>query len=238
MTKDDGFFFCRRRRPLSQSKVFSIFFGHWGSSFRPSFGKRWEQKKERKKREKKKGEEEEEEEEKKRIGKRERERHLSSKSKRDFDVNVRIMSSAFQKLASEKRRAWALAQRAKAALLRRSDGKTKGIPTPPNPDPHPREIYFPNLQLRLVPPTEEARARGVEVATFITTPNVTKTEVKAFLTQVHGIEVLRVDTANYEGKKKRNLERGTWFRKPDYKKVYVTLGERWFPPERFCVPNK
>ena len=167
-----------------------------------------------------------------------RERHLSSKSKRNFDVNVRIMSSAFQKLASEKRRAWALAQRAKAALLRRSDGKTKGIPTPPNPDPHPREIYFPNLQLRLVPPTEEARARGVEVATFITTPNVTKTEVKAFLTQVHGIEVLRVDTANYEGKKKRNLERGTWFRKPDYKKVYVTLGERWFPPERFCVPNK
>ncbi len=169
-----------------------------------------------------------------------RERHLSSKSKRDFDVNVRMSSSssAFQKLASEKRRAWALAQRAKAALLRRSDGKTKGIPTPPNPDPHPREIYFPNLQLRLVPPTEEARARGVEVATFITTPNVTKTEVKAFLTQVHGIEVLRVDTANYEGKKKRNLERGTWFRKPDYKKVYVTLGERWFPPERFCVPNK
>ena len=176
--------------------------------------------------------------EKKNWKKRERERHLYSKSKRDFDVNVRIMSSAFQKLASEKRRAWALAQRAKAALLRRSDGKTKGIPTPPNPDPHPREIYFPNLQLRLVPPTEEARARGVEVATFITTPNVTKTEVKAFLTQVHGIEVLRVDTANYEGKKKRNLERGTWFRKPDYKKVYVTLGERWFPPERFCVPNK
>jgi len=210
---------------------------YWGwSSFRPSFGKRWEQKKERKKkgrrrrrRRRRKKELEKE---------RERERHLYSKSKRDFDVNVRIMSSAFQKLASEKRRAWALAQRAKAALLRRSDGKTKGIPTPPNPDPHPREIYFPNLQLRLVPPTEEARARGVEVATFITTPNVTKTEVKAFLTQVHGIEVLRVDTANYEGKKKRNLERGTWFRKPDYKKVYVTLGERWFPPERFCVPNK
>ena len=233
MTKDDGFFFVVVV-VLSQSKVFSIFFGHWGSSFRPSFGKRWEQKKERKKRGGGGGGGGE----KKNWKKRERERHLYSKSKRDFDVNVRIMSSAFQKLASEKRRAWALAQRAKAALLRRSDGKTKGIPTPPNPDPHPREIYFPNLQLRLVPPTEEARARGVEVATFITTPNVTKTEVKAFLTQVHGIEVLRVDTANYEGKKKRNLERGTWFRKPDYKKVYVTLGERWFPPERFCVPNK
>ena len=217
-----------------KAKFFLFFLGIGGWSFRPSFGKRWEQKKERKKRGGGGGGGGE----KKNWKKRERERHLYSKSKRDFDVNVRIMSSAFQKLASEKRRAWALAQRAKAALLRRSDGKTKGIPTPPNPDPHPREIYFPNLQLRLVPPTEEARARGVEVATFITTPNVTKTEVKAFLTQVHGIEVLRVDTANYEGKKKRNLERGTWFRKPDYKKVYVTLGERWFPPERFCVPNK
>ena len=237
MTKDDGFFLSSSSSSL-KAKFFLFFLGIcWGwSSFRPSFGKRWEQKKERKKkgrrrrrRRRRKKELEKE---------RERERHLYSKSKRDFDVNVRIMSSAFQKLASEKRRAWARAQRAKAALLRRSDGKTKGIPTPPNPDPHPREIYFPNLQLRLVPPTEEARARGVEVATFITTPNVTKTEVKAFLTQVHGIEVLRVDTANYEGKKKRNLERGTWFRKPDYKKVYVTLGERWFPPERFCVPNK
>ena len=48
--------------------------------------------------------------------------------------------------------------------------------------PASERFYFPNLQLRLVPPTEEARARGVEVATFITTPNVTKTEVKAFLT--------------------------------------------------------
>ena len=48
MTKDDGFFFVVVV-VLSQSKVFSIFFGHWGSSFRPSFGKRWEQKKERKK---------------------------------------------------------------------------------------------------------------------------------------------------------------------------------------------
>ena len=236
MTKDDGFFFVVVV-VLSQSKVFSIFF--WAFIGGLLFVLLLVKGGSKKKREKKRGggggggggE-------KKNWKKRERERHLYSKSKRDFDVNVRIMSSAFQKLASEKRRAWALAQRAKAALLRRSDGKTKGIPTPPNPDPHPREIYFPNLQLRLVPPTEEARARGVEVATFITTPNVTKTEVKAFLTQVHGIEVLRVDTANYEGKKKRNLERGTWFRKPDYKKVYVTLGERWFPPERFCVPNK
>jgi ribosomal protein L23 len=153
-------------------------------------------------------------------------------------------SRATNKLASERRRWWALAKRAQAeeALRRASRGggaaALKGAPTPPNPNPKKREIHFPNLQLRLVAPSEEARMRGLEVATFITTPNVTKTEIKTFLTDVHGIEVLKVDTANYEGKKKRNLERGTLFRKPDYKKVYVTLGERWFPPERFCVPSK
>jgi ribosomal protein L23 len=152
-----------------------------------------------------------------------------------------MSSSRATKLASERRRWWALAKRAQAEALRASRGSAaalKGVPTPPNPNPKKREIHFPNLQLRLVPPTEEARMRGLEVATFITTPNVTKTEIKTFLTDVHGIEVLKVDTANYEGKKKRNLERGTLFRKPDYKKVYVTLGERWFPPERFCVPSK
>ena len=160
----------------------------------------------------------------------------------DFTTN-KMSSSRATKLASERRRWWALAKRAQAEALRASRGggaaaALKGAPTPPNPNPKKREIHFPNLQLRLVPPTEEARMRGLEVATFITTPNVTKTEIKTFLTDVHGIEVLKVDTANYEGKKKRNLERGTLFRKPDYKKVYVTLGERWFPPERFCVPNK
>ena len=46
-----------------------------------------------------------------------------------------------------------------------------------------------------------------------------------------GVE--RVHTANYEGKKKR--DRGGFHRRADYKKVYVTLKERWFPPEAFRV---
>jgi len=170
-----------------------------------------------------------------------REKEEKGLSSNSFDFTQKMSSSRATKLASERRRWWALAKRAQAEALRASRGGAaalKGAPTPPNPNPKKREIHFPNLQLRLVPPTEEARMRGLEVATFITTPNVTKTEIKTFLTDVHGIEVLKVDTANYEGKKKRNLERGTLFRKPDYKKVYVTLGERWFPPERFCVPSK
>ena len=161
----------------------------------------------------------------------ERDRHTHTKE--------HVMSSSkATKLASDRRRWWALAKCAQMMNLLGKKGGGKGMPTLPNPDPKKREIHFPNLHLRLVAPTEEARMRGIEVATFITTPNVTKTEIKTFLTDVHGIEVLKVDTANYEGKKKRNLERGNLFRKPDYKKVYVTLGQRWFPPERFCVPSK
>ena len=161
------------------------------------------------------------------------------KRERDAHTKEHVMSSSkATKLASDRRRWWALAKRAQMMNLLGKKGGGKGMPTLPNPDPKKREIHFPNLHLRLVAPTEEARMRGIEVATFITTPNVTKTEIKTFLTDVHGIEVLKVDTANYEGKKKRNLERGNLFRKPDYKKVYVTLGQRWFPPERFCVPSK
>ena len=176
------------------------------------------------------------------FGKKEekRDRRVTTQTRgTDTHKRAHIMSSSkATKLASERRRWWALAKRAQMMNLLGKKGGGKGMPTVPNPDPKKREIHFPNLHLRLVAPTEEARMRGIEVATFITTPNVTKTEIKTFLTDVHGIEVLKVDTANYEGKKKRNLERGNLFRKPDYKKVYVTLGQRWFPPERFCVPSK
>ena len=47
------------------------------------------------------------------------------------------------------------------------------------------------------------------------------------------IGVADVRTANYEGKKKR--DRGGFHKRADYKKVYVTLRERWFPPEGFVA---
>ena len=99
-----------------------------------------------------------------------------------------------------------------------------------------RVVPLPNLRLRLNPPrfdTPEAAARGVDEVVFVTTPEVTKIEVRAFLERVHGVGVERVHTANYEGKKKR--DRGGFHRRADYKKVYVTLKERWFPPEAFRV---
>ena len=39
-------------------------------------------------------------------------------------------------------------------------------------------------------------ARGVDEVVFVTTPEVTKIEVRAFLERAHGIGVERVHTAN------------------------------------------
>ena len=58
--------------------------------------------------------------------------------------------------------------------------------------------------------------------------DVAQTEVRNLLQSVYGVGVDKVHTANYEGKKKR---RGFhYYQKADYKKVYVKLRERWFPP--------
>jgi|TARA_B100000401_G_scaffold344533_1_gene242504 large subunit ribosomal protein L23 len=98
-----------------------------------------------------------------------------------------------------------------------------------------RAVYFPNIDLRLVPPNAEANAHevGMDVVTFITRPAVTKVDVKECLEKVYGVGVERVHTVNYEGKKKR---RGNYFyHRPDYKKVYVQLQERWYPPKGFAV---
>jgi large subunit ribosomal protein L23 len=55
-------------------------------------------------------------------------------------------------------------------------------------------------------------------------PNkITQVEIKSFLERVHGLSVESVRTLNYEGKKKRSKQ--GYYRRPDYKKVYVTLKE-------------
>ena len=47
-------------------------------------------------------------------------------------------------------------------------------------------------------------------------------EIRYFLQSVYGLNVAKVRTANFEGPKKRN-QKGTFYRRPDWKKVYVTL---------------
>ena len=60
-----------------------------------------------------------------------------------------------------------------------------------------------------------------------------QTEVRNLLQSVYKVGVQKVHTANYEGKKKRQ---GNYFyQRPDYKKVYVKLRERWYPPAGFAI---
>jgi ribosomal protein L23 len=86
--------------------------------------------------------------------------------------------------------------------------------------------FLPNFSLKLLPLTTEQQSLYEKTGflrdlCFRTTPNVNKIELKRFLEQVHGLQVETVQTLNYEGKKKRS--KTGFFRRPDFKKVYVTL---------------
>ena len=77
-----------------------------------------------------------------------------------------MSSSKATKLASDRRRWWALAKRAQMMNLLGKKGGGKGMPTLPNPDPKKREIYFPNLPFALGRPdrgSEDARHRSRDV---------------------------------------------------------------------------
>lgn len=86
--------------------------------------------------------------------------------------------------------------------------------------------FLPNLTLKLLPLSEAQRsayeATGfVKDLVFKTTPQATKFDIKKTLEQVYGLRVARVDTVNYQGKKKRSKD--ALYRRADYKKAYVTL---------------
>ena len=58
---------------------------------------------------------------------------------------------------------------------------------------------------------------------------LTQVEIKHFLESVYGLDVLKVNTLNVEGKKKRGKQ--GFFRRPDYKKAFVVLS----PPAAAAV---
>ncbi|KAJ9517254.1 hypothetical protein QJQ45_009134 [Haematococcus lacustris] len=94
-------------------------------------------------------------------------------------------------------------------------------------------ICFPDITLQMMRQPEEVmqeikQTGWTREVTFKTTPNVTKLEIKAFLTDVYGMEVERVATINYLGRKftVRRQKRNAGFitmRADDWKKAYVTF---------------
>ena len=96
-----------------------------------------------------------------------------------------------------------------------------------------RVVPLPNLRLTLQPPrlSRDDLARGVDEVVFRADPRVTKLEVRAYLERALRVKTTDVRTSNYDGAKRR--DRGGFHRRAAFKKVYVTLGERWFPLEAF-----
>eukprot|EP01114_Cavostelium_apophysatum_P002177 TRINITY_DN11898_c0_g1_i2.p2 TRINITY_DN11898_c0_g1~~TRINITY_DN11898_c0_g1_i2.p2 ORF type:complete len:123 (-),score=46.84 TRINITY_DN11898_c0_g1_i2:46-414(-) len=54
-----------------------------------------------------------------------------------------------------------------------------------------------------------------------------KVDIKNFLTTVHGLNVVKVHTINYEGKRKRRGLNAS--KKPDFKKAYVFVDDSMDP---------
>ncbi|XP_024386517.1 uncharacterized protein [Physcomitrium patens] len=85
-----------------------------------------------------------------------------------------------------------------------------------------RIVHFANLPLKLLLPN--SRENITEVA-FKTIPSASKIEIKRVLETLYGLQVAKVNTLNMEGKKKRAKGSLAFYRRPDYKKAYVTLKE-------------
>ncbi|GJP47361.1 hypothetical protein CLOM_g6561 [Closterium sp. NIES-68] len=98
-----------------------------------------------------------------------------------------------------------------------------------------RLVHFANIPLRIVRPES---LENIKEVVFRTVPSVNKVEIRRYLESLYGLEVDRVHTMNYEGKKKRS--RFGFYRRPDWKKVVVELKNPVTLPENVFlgVPNR
>jgi large subunit ribosomal protein L23 len=66
------------------------------------------------------------------------------------------------------------------------------------------------------------------VYTFKVSPRASKPEIHDAVEAVFGVKVVKVNTLNRQGKRKRNRRTGTWGKRADSKRAIVTLapGER------------
>ena len=61
------------------------------------------------------------------------------------------------------------------------------------------------------------------VYTFKVHPDATKPEIKDAIRSIFDVDVVRVNTINRKGKRKRNRRDFTWGKRPDHKRALVTL---------------
>ena len=63
------------------------------------------------------------------------------------------------------------------------------------------------------------------VYTFKVHPSASKPEIRDAVEKIFGVSVTNVNTLNRDGKRRRNRRTGTWGKRPDTKRAFVTLAE-------------
>jgi large subunit ribosomal protein L23 len=61
------------------------------------------------------------------------------------------------------------------------------------------------------------------VYTFVVRPDANKTEIRYAVESIFGVNVVKVNTLNRPGKRKRNRRKQTFGKRPDTKRAIVTL---------------
>jgi large subunit ribosomal protein L23 len=88
------------------------------------------------------------------------------------------------------------------------------------------KMWMPTMPLMMVS-AKSATAVNPAYATFRTPPRMTKHEIKEYLTKIYNLPVRKVNTMNYDGKRKRVLSKGgvAYFKYKDFKKAVVYFDE-------------
>lgn len=63
------------------------------------------------------------------------------------------------------------------------------------------------------------------VYTFRVHPDASKPEISDAIQKIFDVRVVKVNTLNRDGKRKRNRRNGTFGKRPDVKRAYVTLAD-------------
>ncbi len=61
--------------------------------------------------------------------------------------------------------------------------------------------------------------------TFVVAPGSNKTEIRRAIEEIFGVQVVKVNTLNRPGKRKRNRRQATFGNRADTKRAIVTLAE-------------
>ncbi|GAB5031460.1 ribosomal protein [Nannochloropsis oceanica] len=88
----------------------------------------------------------------------------------------------------------------------------------------PFRVNFPSFFMALIRAPTQAQPYQ---AVFRVSPAMNKLEIREYLTKIYGLSVRKVMTANMAGRRKRifGARRLLRYKRPDFKKAYVTLGE-------------